>query len=70
VNARYLVDQDAAVLIADRDLTPQRLCETLQKLCADRVPLLEMAIRARELAQPRAAQDLAQACLHYTDGEP
>jgi UDP-N-acetylglucosamine--N-acetylmuramyl-(pentapeptide) pyrophosphoryl-undecaprenol N-acetylglucosamine transferase len=68
VNAGYLVDQGAAVLIADRDLTPQRLCETLTRLCTDRVQLLEMAIRARELAQPRAAQDLAEACLHYTAG--
>jgi UDP-N-acetylglucosamine--N-acetylmuramyl-(pentapeptide) pyrophosphoryl-undecaprenol N-acetylglucosamine transferase len=68
VNARYLVDHSAALLIADRDLTPQRLCEVLQQLCRDRVPLLEMAIRARELAQPRAAQDLAQACLRYTEG--
>ena len=66
VNAAYLVDHDAALLIADRDLTPQRLCETLQRLCVDRVPLLEMAIRARELAQPRAAQDLADACLRFS----
>ena len=70
VNARYLVDRDAALLIADRDLTPQRLCATLRQLCTDRVPLLEMAIRARALAQPRAAQDLAQACLRYTQGAP
>ena len=70
VNARYLVDQGAALLIADRDLTPQRLCETLQKLCTDRVQLLEMAIRARELAQPRAAQELADACLRYTAATP
>jgi UDP-N-acetylglucosamine--N-acetylmuramyl-(pentapeptide) pyrophosphoryl-undecaprenol N-acetylglucosamine transferase len=68
VNAAYLVDQGAAFLIADRDLTPQRLCETLATLCADRVRLLEMAIRARELAQPRAAQELAEVCLHYTAG--
>ncbi len=68
VNAAYLVDHGAALLIADRDLTPQRLAEALQKLAADRVPLLEMAIRARELAQPRAAQDLAQACMRYTEG--
>ena len=68
VNAAYLVDHGAALLIADRDLTPQRLCETLRKLCADRVPLLEMAIKARDLAQPRATQDLAQACLRYAEG--
>jgi UDP-N-acetylglucosamine--N-acetylmuramyl-(pentapeptide) pyrophosphoryl-undecaprenol N-acetylglucosamine transferase len=67
VNAAYLVDHGAALLIADRDLTPQRLAEALRKLCTDRVPLLEMAIRARELAQPRAAQDLAQACMRYTE---
>jgi UDP-N-acetylglucosamine--N-acetylmuramyl-(pentapeptide) pyrophosphoryl-undecaprenol N-acetylglucosamine transferase len=66
VNAAYLVDNGAALLIADRDLTPQRLCATLQKLCTDRVQLLEMAIRARDLAQPHAAEDLAQACLRYT----
>jgi UDP-N-acetylglucosamine--N-acetylmuramyl-(pentapeptide) pyrophosphoryl-undecaprenol N-acetylglucosamine transferase len=65
-NAAYLVENGAALLIADRDLTPQRLCATLQKLCTDRVQLLEMAIRARDLAQPRAAEDLAQACLRYT----
>jgi UDP-N-acetylglucosamine--N-acetylmuramyl-(pentapeptide) pyrophosphoryl-undecaprenol N-acetylglucosamine transferase len=67
VNAAYLVDNGAGLLIPDRDLTPQRLCETLQKLCTDRVQLLEMAIRARDLAQPRAAQDLAQACMRYTE---
>jgi UDP-N-acetylglucosamine--N-acetylmuramyl-(pentapeptide) pyrophosphoryl-undecaprenol N-acetylglucosamine transferase len=67
VNAGYLVDHGAALLIADRDLTPQRLGEILQQLSADRVRLLEMAIKARELAQPRAAQDLAQACLRYTE---
>jgi UDP-N-acetylglucosamine--N-acetylmuramyl-(pentapeptide) pyrophosphoryl-undecaprenol N-acetylglucosamine transferase len=70
VNAAYLVDHGAGVLIPDRDLTPQRLCETLQKLCTDRVPLLEMAIRARDLAQPRAAQDLAQACMRFAGAAP
>ena len=68
VNAAYLVDHGAALLIADRDLTPQRLCESLRKLCVDRVPLLEMAMKARDLAQPHAAEDLAQACLRYAQG--
>jgi UDP-N-acetylglucosamine--N-acetylmuramyl-(pentapeptide) pyrophosphoryl-undecaprenol N-acetylglucosamine transferase len=70
VNAAYLVDHGAGLLIPDRDLTPQRLCETLQQLCADRVQLLEMAIRARDLAQPRATQDLAQACMRFTEAAP
>jgi UDP-N-acetylglucosamine--N-acetylmuramyl-(pentapeptide) pyrophosphoryl-undecaprenol N-acetylglucosamine transferase len=68
VNAAYLVDHGAAFLIADRDLTPQRLCVSLRQLCADRVPLLEMAIKARDLAQPRATEALAQACLRYAEG--
>jgi UDP-N-acetylglucosamine--N-acetylmuramyl-(pentapeptide) pyrophosphoryl-undecaprenol N-acetylglucosamine transferase len=68
VNAAYLVDHGAAQLIADRDLTPQRLCESLRQLCADRVPLLEMAMKARDLAQPRAAESLAQVCLRYAEG--
>jgi UDP-N-acetylglucosamine--N-acetylmuramyl-(pentapeptide) pyrophosphoryl-undecaprenol N-acetylglucosamine transferase len=70
VNAAYLVGNGAGLLIPDRDLTPQRLGETLQKLCTDRVRLLDMAIRARELAQPRAAQDLAQACMRFTEAAP
>jgi len=67
VNAAYLVEHGAALLIADRDLTPQNLAQALTKLGTDRVSLLEMAIRARELAQPHATQDLAQACQRYLE---
>jgi len=62
-NARYLVSEGAAVLIADRELTEQRLAEELQRLCAGRGKLLAMAERARLLAKPRAAEDLAASCL-------
>ncbi len=62
-NARYLVNAGAAVLIADRDLTPERLAAELTRLCADRAGLLAMAERARALAQPRATQALTEACL-------
>lgn len=62
-NARYLVSEGAAVLIADRDLTAERLADELQRLCAGRGKLLAMAERARLLAKPRAADDLAASCL-------
>ncbi|HEV8018451.1 MAG TPA: undecaprenyldiphospho-muramoylpentapeptide beta-N-acetylglucosaminyltransferase [Steroidobacteraceae bacterium] len=62
-NAQYLVRADAAALIADRELTEERLAAELQRLCAGRGKLLAMAERARLLAKPRAADELAASCL-------
>ena len=62
-NAQYLVKEGAAVLIADRDLTAERLADELHGLCAGRGRLLAMAERARLLAKPRAADELATSCL-------
>jgi UDP-N-acetylglucosamine--N-acetylmuramyl-(pentapeptide) pyrophosphoryl-undecaprenol N-acetylglucosamine transferase len=63
VNAQFLVREGAAVLIADRDLTPARLAAELKVLCAGRGKLLAMAERARLVARPRAAEELAAVCL-------
>jgi UDP-N-acetylglucosamine--N-acetylmuramyl-(pentapeptide) pyrophosphoryl-undecaprenol N-acetylglucosamine transferase len=62
-NAQFLVREGAAVLIADRDLTADRLAASLRELCAGRGKLLAMAERARLVARPRAAEDLAAACM-------
>jgi len=62
-NAQYLVRAGAAVLIGDRELTAERLAAELQRLCAGRGKLLSMAERARALARPRAADELAASCL-------
>jgi len=62
-NAQYLVRAGGAVLIVDRELTAERLAEELQRLAAGRGKLLAMAERARELARPRAADELAASCL-------
>jgi UDP-N-acetylglucosamine--N-acetylmuramyl-(pentapeptide) pyrophosphoryl-undecaprenol N-acetylglucosamine transferase len=64
-NAGYLVQEGAAVLIADRDVTAERLADELQRLCAGRGKLLAMAERARMLAKPNAAEELAQSCEKY-----
>jgi UDP-N-acetylglucosamine--N-acetylmuramyl-(pentapeptide) pyrophosphoryl-undecaprenol N-acetylglucosamine transferase len=66
-NAQFLVREGAAVLIADRDLTPERLAAELKDLCAGRGKLLAMAERARLVARPRAAEDLAAACLEQLE---
>jgi UDP-N-acetylglucosamine--N-acetylmuramyl-(pentapeptide) pyrophosphoryl-undecaprenol N-acetylglucosamine transferase len=62
-NAQYLVRAGAAVVIADRELTAERLAAELERLCAERGRLLAMAERARQLATPRAADELAASCL-------
>jgi UDP-N-acetylglucosamine--N-acetylmuramyl-(pentapeptide) pyrophosphoryl-undecaprenol N-acetylglucosamine transferase len=62
-NAQYLLRADAAVVIVDRELTEERLAAELQRLCAGRGKLLAMAERARSLARPRAADELAQSCM-------
>ena len=66
VNAQYLVREGAAVLIADRDLTAERLAAELAAL-NDRGKLLAMAERARQVAKPRAAEELAAACLEQLE---
>jgi UDP-N-acetylglucosamine--N-acetylmuramyl-(pentapeptide) pyrophosphoryl-undecaprenol N-acetylglucosamine transferase len=62
-NAQYLVKEGAAVLIADRELTAESLSRELERLCAGRGKLLAMAERARLLAKPQAAAELAASCL-------
>jgi UDP-N-acetylglucosamine--N-acetylmuramyl-(pentapeptide) pyrophosphoryl-undecaprenol N-acetylglucosamine transferase len=62
-NAQYLVRESAAVLIPDPQLTAERLAAELQPLCAGRGKLLAMAERARLLAKPGAADELAASCL-------
>lgn len=62
-NAHYLVDEGAAVLVPDRELSAERLAEELSRLCAGRGRLLAMAERARQLARPRAAEQLLAATL-------
>jgi len=66
-NAQYLVREGAAVLIPDRDLTPARLAAELKQLCLGRGKLLAMAERARLVAKPRAAEDLAAACIEQME---
>jgi UDP-N-acetylglucosamine--N-acetylmuramyl-(pentapeptide) pyrophosphoryl-undecaprenol N-acetylglucosamine transferase len=62
-NAQYLVREGAALLIADRALTAERLADELKQLCAGRGKLLAMAERARLLAKPHATDELAASCL-------
>ena len=58
VNAGYLQDHGAAILLPDEDM-PARLLPTLQELLADPERLAAMRQAMRQLAQPNAAVEIA-----------
>jgi UDP-N-acetylglucosamine--N-acetylmuramyl-(pentapeptide) pyrophosphoryl-undecaprenol N-acetylglucosamine transferase len=60
-NGRFLADHGAALLIQQRDLTPQKLADMIQRL--DRNKLLDMARKARALGKPDAARVVAERCM-------
>lgn len=61
-NAEFLVRAGAAVLIPQAELTPTRLAEELHRCDENRSLVRERSTRARRVAQPRAAEALADAC--------
>ncbi len=61
VNARYLAEQSAAILLPQAELTPGRLADLLLGFTRDK--LLEMARRARALGKPDAARVVAEHCV-------
>ena len=63
LNARFLVDAGAAVLVPQTELTPARLATELAAWAGDRSGVVARASRARQLAQPDATDVLASACL-------
>ena len=60
-NAKYLVDNGAAVLVQQKDLTVSRLLELLNQL--DFSKLQKMAAAAKKLALPDATKKVADLCL-------
>jgi UDP-N-acetylglucosamine--N-acetylmuramyl-(pentapeptide) pyrophosphoryl-undecaprenol N-acetylglucosamine transferase len=62
-NARVLADAGAAVLLPERELTPERLVGELEALLGDPARLQAMAERARALATPDAAARLVDLVL-------
>jgi len=61
-NAKYLSDSGAAVLMPQDDMTKETLSVLLEELCSNRDKLIEMSIRARELAKPQATDEVAAIC--------
>jgi UDP-N-acetylglucosamine--N-acetylmuramyl-(pentapeptide) pyrophosphoryl-undecaprenol N-acetylglucosamine transferase len=59
VNALALVNENAAVMIEESQLTPARLAETVISLMGNRARLIAMGEAARKLSHPNAAREIA-----------
>lgn len=59
-NARYLADNDAAILMPQQEMTPEKLATLIQGF--DREALCAMAQRARALGKPQATAAVANVC--------
>jgi UDP-N-acetylglucosamine--N-acetylmuramyl-(pentapeptide) pyrophosphoryl-undecaprenol N-acetylglucosamine transferase len=60
-NARFLAERGAALLLQQRELSPQTHAQMIQGL--DRTRLLDMARKARALGKPDAARIVAERCM-------
>jgi UDP-N-acetylglucosamine--N-acetylmuramyl-(pentapeptide) pyrophosphoryl-undecaprenol N-acetylglucosamine transferase len=67
-NADYLVSAGAALLIQERELTPQRFADALNSLLGDRSRLRQMAAAARSRAWPQARDRIVDECLALAGG--
>ena len=67
-NARWMTKAGAAVTIADRELTGERLRAEVQALLADRERLSAMARASLALARPHAAAEVARELLQAAAG--
>jgi UDP-N-acetylglucosamine--N-acetylmuramyl-(pentapeptide) pyrophosphoryl-undecaprenol N-acetylglucosamine transferase len=65
VNARFLADRGAAILIPQSELTAERLTELLGTV--DRARFLAMAQAARAAAKPDATEAVAKVCMELAN---
>ena len=63
VNARSLVESEAALLLPEKDLTAQKLAAEIRALESDRNRLARMARASGLLGRPEAAREIADVCV-------
>ncbi|AZZ99611.1 undecaprenyldiphospho-muramoylpentapeptide beta-N-acetylglucosaminyltransferase [Pseudoalteromonas sp. R3] len=66
-NARFLVDESAALLVPQSDLSAQHLCDTLLPYCRDQALIWDKANKAKACAQLSATQSVAVICEEVTN---
>ena len=55
------------MIIEQKEFNPQSLLNALQPLVADRQKLMEMAIKARQMAKPLAAKRVAEVIIEQAN---
>lgn len=68
-NGQLLVDQGAATMLQESQLTPEILANEINSICNRPKQRLNMAMCARELAKNDAAQAVARVCLEVANGQ-
>ena len=68
-NGQLLVDQGAATMLQQSQLTPEILANEINSICNRPKQRLNMAMCARELAKNDAAQAVARVCLEVANGQ-
>ncbi len=63
LNAKYLVEAGAAIVKQQNELSSEWLSETIARLSQQRDTILNMAMAARNMAKPNAANDVADYCM-------
>ena len=61
-NARWLVDNNAAVMVQQKGLNPEALATLLKEFLVNKQQLVAMAVAARALALPNAVNTVADVC--------
>jgi UDP-N-acetylglucosamine--N-acetylmuramyl-(pentapeptide) pyrophosphoryl-undecaprenol N-acetylglucosamine transferase len=69
-NARGLVERDAALVIADKELTPEVLAKTIESLIRDEPRLRRLGRNARAFAKVDAAQRIARSMEQLVHASP
>lgn len=69
-NAAVLTEAGAALIVQERDLTPERLAGAIEELGTGREALLVRAERARAAAAPEALAAITDICLEAAGGAP
>ncbi len=68
-NAQWLVDNNAGILIQQKDLNTEMLVDFITDLTRDRKRLVAMSNNAKALAMPNAANDVADYCEQAASGK-
>lgn len=68
-NGEWLVEQKAALLMQQSDLTPEKLATQITEWSTDRIKLQAMAVNARAMAKSGVAESVADICMEVCRGQ-